>query len=141
VALAGWVQDNTPRAALVTNATGQLAAALGMAAAGFGISAGIASFTSVIAPYAMPDSTNPLAVNSGDGSAKGLLSLAGMIVALVLASPLLVGYFLLPQDIRWMTLPAGVGAGLAVRWLGTHAAGALLDRSAPEVLDAVTPRR
>jgi ABC-2 type transport system permease protein len=41
----------------------------------------------------------------------------------------------------WLVLPIGLGYGVAVAWLGTLAAGAILDRRGPEVLMAVTPRR
>ncbi len=48
-------------------------------------------------------------------------------------------YFVLPVDLRWLVLPAGLVWGLVGGGVGTVAGGALLDRRAPEVLDAVTP--
>jgi ABC-2 type transport system permease protein len=127
-------------AALFTNATAQLPAALGTAAAAFGSSVGVSGFTSVVAPYPLPESTNPFAVNNGGASAKGLLSFVGMIAGMVLTAPLLIAFFLLPHGWRWPLLPIGVAWGLACGWIGTYAGGALLDRRAPEVLNAVTPQ-
>jgi ABC-2 type transport system permease protein len=128
-------------AAWFTHGLDQLPAALGTGAAALGVSVGIAGLTSVLAPYAMPDSPNPFAVNSGGATSKGLLSFVSMIVALIVSSPLLIAYFVLPVDLRWLVLPAGLVWGLLGGGLGTVAGGAVLDRRAPEVLDAVTPRR
>ena len=58
----------------------QLPAALGVGLCAFGISVGAAGITSVLAPYPMPDSANPFAMNTGQGSAKSMLSLVSMIV-------------------------------------------------------------
>jgi ABC-2 type transport system permease protein len=127
--------------AWITHGLDQLPAALGIGAAALGVSVGVSGFTSVLAPYALPDSPNPFAVNSGGGTSKGLLSFVSMIVALLLTTPLLIAYFVLPVDLRWILLPVGLGWGLAGGGLGTVAGGSLLDKRAPEVLDAVTPRR
>jgi ABC-2 type transport system permease protein len=128
-------------AAWLTRGLDQLPAAFGIAAAALGVSVGVSGLTSVLAPYALPDSPNPFAVNSGGATSKGLLSFVSMIVALILASPLLIAYFVLPVDLRWLVLPAGLIWGLVGGGVGTVAGGSLLDRRAPEVLDAVTPRR
>jgi ABC-2 type transport system permease protein len=128
-------------AAWFTHALDQLPAALGVGAAALGLSIGVAGFTSVVAPYALPESTNPFAVNSGGATSKGLLSFVSLLVALALVAPLVVGYFLLPADIRWLLLPVGLVWGALGGWIGTVAGGSVLDRRAPEVLDAVTPRR
>jgi ABC-2 type transport system permease protein len=128
-------------AAWLTHGLDQLPAAFGIAAAALGVSIGVSGLTSVFAPYALPDSPNPFAVNSGGATSKGLLSFVSMIVALILASPLLIAYFVLPVDLRWLVLPAGLIWGLVGGGVGTVAGGSLLDRRAPEVLDAVTPRR
>jgi ABC-2 type transport system permease protein len=127
-------------AAVITDALPQLPAALGTAAGAFGVSTGLSSIISVTAPYSMPDSTNPFAMNSGGGGAKGLLSFAGMMGALALTSPLIISYFVLTASWRWTILPVGVAWGLAAGWLGTSISGARLDRRSPEVLNAVTPR-
>jgi ABC-2 type transport system permease protein len=53
----------------------------------------------------------------------------------------LVAYFLLGDDLHWVLLPIGVAWGLLFGAIGTYVGGAVLDRRAVEVLDAVTPRR
>ena len=128
-------------AAVVGGSLAQLPAALGAGLAAFGVSVGVAGLTSVLAPHAMPDSTNPFALNSGSATAKGLLSLVSMLISAVLAAPPLVMYLLLPGAYRWLLLPVGALWGLVGGWIGSYAAGAVLDRRAPEVLYAVTPRR
>lgn len=127
-------------AAVITNALPQLPAALGIAAAAFGVSTGLSSIISVTAPYSLPDSTNPFAMNSGGGGAKGLLSFAGMLGALALTSPLIISYFVLAASWRWALLPVGLAWGVTAGWIGTAVSGAMLDRRSPEVLAAVTPR-
>ncbi len=121
--------------------TAQLPAALGVGLCAFGISVGTAGITSVLAPYPMPDSANPFAMNTGQGSAKSLLSFVSMILTWVLASPMLVAFVLLPDHLHWVLLPTGLLWGLALAWVGTRVAGNLLERRAPEVLAAVTPKR
>jgi ABC-2 type transport system permease protein len=128
-------------AAWFTHGLDELPGALGTGAASLGVSIGAAGLTSVLAPYALPDSANPFAVNSGGATSKGLLSSVSMIAALILASPLLIAYVLLPVGLHWLVLPVGLAWGVAGGVAGTVAGGALLDRRAPEVLDAVTPRR
>ncbi|MFF5231067.1 ABC transporter permease [Dactylosporangium sp. NPDC000521] len=126
---------------VIAGHTGQLPAALGVGLCAFGISVGAAGITSVLAPYPMPDTTNPFAMNTGQGSAKSMLSLVCMFATWALTAPLIVAFFLLPDALAWVLLPAGLlwGAGLA--WTGTRLAGNLLERRAPEVLAAVTPKR
>ncbi|WP_432833301.1 ABC transporter permease [Dactylosporangium sp. CA-092794] len=119
----------------------QLPAALGVGLAAFGISVGAAGVTSVLAPYPMPDTSNPFAMNSGRGSAKGFLSFVSMIVTWALAAPLPILFSLLPGALTWVLLPIGVAWGLTLAWVGTRVAGGLLERRAPEVLTAITPRR
>src|SRR5689334_5145708 len=83
-------------AAWFTHGLDELPGALGTGAASLGVSIGVAGLTSVLAPYALPDSPNPFAVNSGGATSKGLLSFVSMIAALILASPLVIAYFVLP---------------------------------------------
>lgn len=121
----------------------QLPAVLGLLLASFGASVATAAVVSVLAPYALPENTNPFAINSGGGSAKGLLAIVGMVGTLVLSTPVLVASFLLagvPLG-PWIVLAIGLGYGVAAAWLGTFVAGDLLERRRPEVLVAVTPRR
>ncbi|MFC4998698.1 ABC transporter permease [Dactylosporangium cerinum] len=125
---------------VLSDHTAQLPAALGVGLCAFGISVGTAGITSVLAPYPMPDSANPFAMNTGQGSAKSMLSFVSMFVTWILASPLMIGYVLLPDHLQWILLPSGLVWGFALAWLGTRLAGHLLERRAPEVLAAVTPK-
>jgi ABC-2 type transport system permease protein len=119
----------------------QLPAALGVGLCAFGISVGAAGITSVLAPYPMPDSANPFAMNTGQGSAKSMLSFVSMIITWVLTAPLMVAFVLLPDGWIWLLVPAGLVWGATLAWVGTRIAGNLLERRAPEVLVAVTPKR
>ncbi|WP_432982292.1 ABC transporter permease [Dactylosporangium sp. CA-233914] len=128
-------------ASVLSGHVAHLPAALGVGLCSYGISVGAAGLTSVLAPYPMPDSTNPFAMNSGRGGAKGLLSFVSMLATWLLTAPLAAAYALLPDALSWILLPLGVAWGFAVAWLGTRLAGNLLQRRAPEVLAAITPRR
>jgi ABC-2 type transport system permease protein len=127
-------------AALITDALPQLPAALGVAVAGFGVSCALSCIVSVTAAYPLPDSTNPFAMSSGSGGAKGLLSFVSMLAALVLTVPPLITYFVVPDGWRWVTLPVGLVWGLLAAWAGTSIGGAILDRRSPEVLNAISTR-
>ncbi|MEV4130785.1 ABC transporter permease [Dactylosporangium sp. NPDC049742] len=126
---------------VIAGHTDQLPAALGVGLCAFGISVGAAGITSVLAPYPMPDTTNPFAMNTGQGSAKSMLSLVCMLATWALTAPLIVAFFLLPDGFAWVLLPAGLLWGSGLAWTGTRLAGSLLERRAPEVLVAVTPKR
>jgi ABC-2 type transport system permease protein len=130
----------TVTASLLSGHPAQIPAALGVGLCAFGISVGAAGITSVLAPYPMPDTNNPFAMNTGRGGVKGLLSLVSMFATWILTSPLGIAYALLPNAWTWILLPVGIAYGLALSWLGTRLAGALLQRRAPEVLAAVTPK-
>lgn len=119
------------------------ATALGILAGSYGAAVAAAAVVSVLAPYPLPDSPNPFAVNAGGSSAKGLLALVAMLAALVLAMPVIVagGFLNGPSGGPWVVLALGLGYGVVAAWLGTLIAGDVLDRRAPEILAAVTPRR
>jgi ABC-2 type transport system permease protein len=121
----------------------QLPAGFGLLATSFGAAVASAALLSVLAPYALPESTNPFAMNSGGASAKGLLAIVAMLATLVICVPVLVVAVLVGNSAAgpWVVLAAGLAYGAVVAWLGTMAAGAILDRRGPEVLMAVTPRR
>nr|WP_205862290.1 ABC transporter permease [Planosporangium thailandense] len=128
--------------ALLTGAQSQVPAALGVVAAALGMSAGISALVSVLVPYAFPESSNPFAVSGGTGGLRGLLALAGSLVAAALLAPVLV--FAVLADGAWAgpaVLATGVGWGAAGLLIGTQVAGGILDRRGPEILVAVTPRR
>jgi ABC-2 type transport system permease protein len=111
-----------------------------MLAASFGSAIAVASVLSVLAPYALPDSSNPFALNSGGGSAKGMLAIVAIVGTLVVCTPVVIAAVLLP-DAGWVVLAIGLVYGGVATWLGTVIAGDVLDRRGPEILAAVTPRQ
>jgi ABC-2 type transport system permease protein len=126
--------------------SGQLAvvpAGLGLLAASFGSAIATSSLLSVLAPYALPENTNPFAMNSGGGSTKGMLAIVAMLGTLVLSTPVAVAAFLAGSSSGWAwgVLLLGLGYGLGAALLGTSIAGDVLERRGPEVLVAVTPKR
>ena len=134
--------------AILGGSYARLPAGLGLLAASFGVSVAVAAILSVLAPYALPENTNPFAINSGGGSAKGLLAILALLGTLALSTPVVVASALL-SDVPlgpwlvgpWVVLAIGLGYGMVAVWLGTYIAGDLLERRGPEVLVAVTPRR
>ncbi len=128
---------------VVTGHGAQVPAGFGMLCGAFGAAIATAGFVSVMAPYALPDSSNPFALNSASGSAKGMLALAAMVGTLVLSLPVIFAAYVFGESTlgSWFVLVFGVGYGLGAALLGTYAAGEILDRRGPEVLIAVTPRR
>jgi ABC-2 type transport system permease protein len=131
----------TTAVALATHGAAQLPAALGTVAAAFACSAAVASVISVLAPYALPETSNPFAMSGGSAGAKGLLAFVGMLSAMALLAPVLLLALLAPPAWRWVALPVGLGWGLAALTGATALAGGHLDRRQPEILMAVTPRR
>jgi ABC-2 type transport system permease protein len=124
---------------LIARAGGALVPAVGTMSATFGASLAASSVISVLTAYPVPESRNALAVNSGSGSAKGMLAIVGMLASLALASPVLIAAVLLPGGLTWLVAPVGVGWGAGAVLLATYIAGDTLDRRGPEVLAAVTP--
>ncbi len=121
----------------------QLPTGFGMLAASFGAAMAAAAALSVLAPYALPENTNPFAINSGGGSAKGMLALLAMIGTLIISMPVVIAALMLGSSTAgsWGVLAIGLAYGGAAAWLGTYIAGDLLDRRGPEVLMAITPKR
>lgn len=114
----------------------------GLLLAGYGAGLAVSMFVSIFAAYPMPESSNPFAVNTGSGFAKSLLALVGLVAAYAAATPVLIPAVYLGAE-GWpaVALPVGLAYGGAAVWLGSYLAGDLLERRAPEVLAAVTPRR
>jgi ABC-2 type transport system permease protein len=126
----------------------QAPAGLGILAASFGAAVAAAGALSVLVPYALPENTNPFAMSSGGGSAKGLLAAAAMIVTLVVSLPVVLAAYLLRTFMvgpmlagPWLVLALGIAYGVVLAVVGTQLAGTVLDRRGPEVLSAITPRR
>jgi ABC-2 type transport system permease protein len=123
---------------VLAHSADQLPAGLGLLATAFGVSVAVAGLMSVLAPYPLPESTNPFALNSGGGGAKGLLALVALVATLVLSGPMLaLAYYLSP----WLILVIGLAYGLLAARLGAIIGGDRLDRRGPELLAAVSPKR
>ena len=114
---------------------------VGASFAGYGAGAAVSLFLSVLAPYPLPEGSNPFATASGTGIAKSLLALVAVVAALLICTPLLLLATALGEGWPWVAVPAGAGYGLAAVALATYLAGDLLDHRATEVLAGVTPRR
>ena len=119
----------------------EIASLLGALAASFGVGLAVVLPVSVRAAYALPDSTNPFALSSGGGTAKGLLSFGALVAALVATVPLQVAAWLLGDVWLWIGLPLGLAYGAGAYLLGSRIAGDLLDRRMPELLATITPNR
>jgi ABC-2 type transport system permease protein len=114
---------------------------LGALAASFGVGLAVVLPVSVRAAYALPDTSNPFALSSGAGTAKGLLSFGALLLAVLATVPLQVAAWLLGDVWLWIGLPIGLGYGIGAYLLGSRFAGDLLDRRMPELLATVTPNR
>ncbi|MBA3489719.1 MAG: hypothetical protein H0T78_09295 [Longispora sp.] len=120
--------------------SGRIIGSLGVTYAAIGVTLGAMSIMSVYAPYSLPPSTNPFAMNTG-GCAAALPQLVSMFVVLVMVAPFgFISWSL--EDSLWSIamLPIGLLYGLGITLLGTWIAAKRLDARAPEVLDAVTHR-
>ncbi|MEU5910718.1 ABC transporter permease [Micromonospora sp. NPDC047527] len=126
---------------LLLGRPGWIGLAAGSLAATYGVGLAVNSFVSVLGAYSLPETSNPFAMNSGAGMAKGLLTLLVMIVSAVAAVPMLVAAALLGDAWLWLAFPLGAAYGLGAALLGAYLAGDVLDRRQPELLVTVTPRR
>jgi ABC-2 type transport system permease protein len=120
---------------------GLLPTMLGGLAASYGAGVGINVLVSVLGAYALPETSNPFAVNSGGGAAKGLFGLVALAGSLAVSAPFLAAAALLGDDWTLVALPLGLGYGVGATLLGCYIGGDLLDRQGPELLQAVSARR
>ncbi|GIE96537.1 hypothetical protein Ari01nite_40020 [Paractinoplanes rishiriensis] len=137
-----------PVLALVAVVVGALAAfparipsTFGLLVAAYGVGIGLVLPVSVRAAYALPDSTNPFALSSGGGPAKGLLAFGVLFGAIIATAPLQIVAWALGDVWLWIGLPAGIAYGAAAYLIGSSVAGDVLDKRTPELLAAITPNR
>ncbi|HEX7746043.1 MAG TPA: ABC transporter permease [Micromonosporaceae bacterium] len=109
--------------------------------AAYGSGLAVNQAVSVLAAYALPETANPFALNTGAGAARSLLAFVAMIAAGAAAMPMVIATALLGDVWLLVALPVGIAYGIGAATLGIYVAGDLLDRRQPEVLQAVTPRR
>ncbi|MER7166479.1 ABC transporter permease [Micromonospora sp. NPDC000207] len=126
---------------VVLGEPGWIGLTLGVLLATYGGGLAVNTFLSVLAAYALPETSNPFAMSSGAGVARSMLTLVSMVVAAITAVPILVAALLLGDAWYWLALPVGAAYGVGMAWLGAYLAGDVLDRRMPELLATVTPRR
>ncbi|MEV4810155.1 ABC transporter permease [Micromonospora avicenniae] len=127
--------------AVVLDRPGWIGLTAGGLFASYGAGLAVNSFVSVLGAYALPETSNPFAMNSGAGVAKGFLTMLAMLGTAVAAVPMVLAAALLGDVWHWLALPVGAAYGLGAALLGAYLAGDVLDRRQPELLAAVTPRR
>lgn len=116
----------------------RLLAALGVAALSYSAGTALAVVLSVVAPYALPETSNPFAMSTGTGGLRGFLSLATMLGSAVAGLPLTLLTSGLPGLLPFVV---GLLLGVGVLIAGAVVAGGVLDERACTVLQAVSPRR
>jgi ABC-2 type transport system permease protein len=126
---------------IVDRNPGEIPARFGLLVAAFGTGLAVVLPISVRAAYALPDSTNPFALSSGGGLAKGLVSFGGLVAAVIGTLPIQIAAHLLGGVWLWIGLPVGLAYGVGAFWLGAYLGGDHLDRRMPELLAAVTSNR
>jgi len=116
---------------------------LGSLGAAYGSGLAVNLFVSLHGAYALPETSNPFAINTGSGVAKSLLSILGLIGATAVAIPMVVVTALVGDAAlwQWVAAPVGIAYGAGATWLGSYTVGDMLDRQMPELLQAVTPNR
>ncbi len=120
---------------------GAIPGQVGLLVAAYGVGLGLILPLSVRAAYALPESTNPFALSSGGGTAKGLLTVGVLLGTVFAALPLQIVAWALDGVWLWIGLPVGIAYGAAGYLIGSTAAGDLLDRRMPELLATVTASR
>jgi len=118
----------------------ELPARIGTLLGAYGVSLAACMIVSVYGAYALPETSNPFAVNTGGGLTKSLFALVAMVGSVALSSPLVVAAAIAGDVWTWLALPIGLAYGIGAAWLGVIIGGDAIDRRGPELLAAVTPR-
>jgi ABC-2 type transport system permease protein len=119
----------------VATGDGRALAAFGVALCAYGVTSGLSAIVSVLLPYALPESSNPFALNAGTGGLRGFASFGPLLVGGALATPLAMAE--LPTVV---TLPLSLVLGAAGMITGGRIAGNVLDARNPELLQAISAR-
>ncbi|MHB1596771.1 MAG: hypothetical protein ACYCU3_21655 [Streptosporangiaceae bacterium] len=120
------------------HAPGPAARAVAMIVCAFGATSGVASILSVLNPVPIPDRRANVfsSPGTGQGCLAGLITLVGLLAALVLLIPALV------LTALWhAALPVGIlilGYGALLGWAGRRAAAVIGFRRMPEILATVS---
>jgi|HigsolmetaAR206D_1030411.scaffolds.fasta_scaffold00403_18 ABC-2 type transport system permease protein len=115
--------------------------AVGSLLASYGVGLAVNMYLSILGAYALPETSNPFAINTGAGIARSLLGFVAILATAVLGVPVVVATALLGDLWLWLALPVGAAYGTGAALLGAYLAGDVLDRRMPELLLTVTPRR
>jgi ABC-2 type transport system permease protein len=110
----------------------------GVMFAGYGTGIAVNTFMSILVAYPLPETSNPFATASGVGLVKSLLALVALVVAYIVAAPVLAIAAALGDAWPWLALPVGLGYGVGAAALGCYLAGNVLDRRAPELLATIS---
>lgn len=107
--------------------------------------AGVAVLSAVLAPFALPDSPNPLAGgDTGQGCLAGLMLTGSVLVLAVVTAPVALGiYFASDVSAPLATLVSLLAplAGVAALWAGVTLATARVQGYEAELMEKVTPGR
>jgi ABC-2 type transport system permease protein len=120
---------------------GSIPGELGLLLASYGVGVALVLPVSIRAAYPLPESMSPFAMSSGGGLAKGLLTMAVLLGAVLVSLPLQIAAHFLGTVWWWIGLPAGAAYGLAAYLISVSLAADLLDRRMPELLATVTQNR
>lgn len=116
-----------------------------LAAGSLFAAAGVSIASASLAPFALPDSPNPLAAgDTGQGCVAGLMLAACMFVLGVVSAPVAVAVLLASSRSVGLTVAAAALApliGLATMWGGARVAQARLRGRESELITMVTPAR
>ncbi|MFI7608572.1 ABC transporter permease [Micromonospora sp. NPDC049366] len=126
---------------LVLGEPGWIGLTAGGLLAAYGAGLAVTGIVSVLGAYALPETSNPFALNTGAGVAKSFLSLLAMVGSAAAGVPMVLAALLLGDVWLWLALPVGAAYGIGAALLGSYVAGDVLDRRQPELLATVTPRR